>query len=757
MSQTPVTESVEHPRTALDVLFCDMNQLVHFLESNKCHDRIDISSLSGVMELSKEQKLKIAERMRIASHLMNPHAINSDDLAARLAKVAEEQNDGNRPEVDMPHSPAKWSHSFASTVSPTEPINFEISSYHELVRDGCRPACSIEDLIYIHEEPLTRCERILPWLSADPDSETGQGQIHTVFTRQFTRWWDFRKSQWVNRGDADADMGLSSFCEASARRYRGAGELRLADDCLVEENMRQLWAFKPTGKQISDGDDDNATAYKKTVTRRLAPFKFKHTLRLKEDPSQQSPWTNWLEYVSYEIWYLGRYKAAAKRLWERHRQAWLELYKDTHESLLVQAEGPDGEGGSSSGGGGPSSPRLMTRPEDEPQAISPRTFMYPELHGLRDRVDSKNRAVYRFLKESQPYVDMQTRTFHQKRRVEWAVKEARLLDEELAQSNSDESPKKSDGTPAGKSRKRHRDEDDVPGPCETKKRVKEDRPLNEELAHPNSDESPNKSDGTPAGKSRKRHRDEVDVPGPGETKRVKEDRPLDEELARSNGDESPDKSDDVTAGKGGERVCNKEGLSAACDTSNGSDGVTAEKSRKRDRNADNCSGPCEITNNSDSATAEESRKRDHVEDDLPGPCDTTNKSDGAAAEASSNPDRDDDDLSGPCDTSNKSDHAAAEASSKPGRDEVNCSGPCEITEKGDDVTAEKGRKLDRDDDHLSAPCEPTNTSDGATAANSRKRDRDDDDDDDLTGACETKRVKPSASHAPDHHPRRYSI
>lgn len=76
-------------------------------------------------------------------------------------------------------------------MPPISDMALEISSHHELVNDGGRPVRSIEDLSYILEEPMTRYRAIISWLSDDPDSEIGDGEMKTVFSRQFTRWWDF--------------------------------------------------------------------------------------------------------------------------------------------------------------------------------------------------------------------------------------------------------------------------------------------------------------------------------------------------------------------------------------------------------------------------------------------------------------------------------------------------------------------------------------------------------------------------------------
>lgn len=138
----------------------------------------------------------------------------------------------------------------------------ETSSHHELIKDGGRPACSIQELSHILAEPRVRYKAILSWLSGDPDSEIGAGEMKTVFSRQFTRWWDFRKSQWVNRGIGDGEEEFSAFFEASRRRYEGMGGQAMVSAPSFEEtggngsqhpnNYLMIKHFPPTERLSRD-------------------------------------------------------------------------------------------------------------------------------------------------------------------------------------------------------------------------------------------------------------------------------------------------------------------------------------------------------------------------------------------------------------------------------------------------------------------------------------------------------------------------
>ena len=46
------------------------------------------------------------------------------------------------------------------------------------------------------------------------------------------------------------------------------------------------------------------SAYHNAVKIRLAPYHFTASLQLRKDPQRQAPWTDWLEYLSFEMSYL---------------------------------------------------------------------------------------------------------------------------------------------------------------------------------------------------------------------------------------------------------------------------------------------------------------------------------------------------------------------------------------------------------------------------------------------------------------------
>lgn len=141
----------------------------------------------------------------------------------------------------------------------------------------------------------------LSWLSDTPDSETRIGELKTVFSTQFMRW-DFRRSQWDRRGLGDSEAGLSAFLEASRRRYEGAGAKAMVSAPSFDETIQRQWQRMPASRQEPPPPEGQTfAAYSDAVKIRLAPHHFTPSLQLRKDPQKQTAWTDWLEYLSFEL------------------------------------------------------------------------------------------------------------------------------------------------------------------------------------------------------------------------------------------------------------------------------------------------------------------------------------------------------------------------------------------------------------------------------------------------------------------------
>ena len=156
-------------------------------------------------------------------HARASQPLEIDALLKRLTSVAETQDDSQKRTFSRPPAETPPAETFESTEATPPPITAaeaEASNYRELIESGGRPVCSIEDLANLVAKPTTPVESyetLLPWLTEHPDSRDKRGELKTVFSRQFKRWWDFRKSQWDNRGKGDDDQGFSAFLEACRR------------------------------------------------------------------------------------------------------------------------------------------------------------------------------------------------------------------------------------------------------------------------------------------------------------------------------------------------------------------------------------------------------------------------------------------------------------------------------------------------------------------------------------------------------------
>ncbi|KAF1994017.1 hypothetical protein P154DRAFT_448666, partial [Amniculicola lignicola CBS 123094] len=422
MSSTKATAPVF---TAADLLAFDESQLVRYLESNR---RVDggFDIWADVRSLSKSQRDELGSKVSAAAEIATAsRPIDMDALLARLTSI--EGGQDSSPGLGCLRSPPETSESSRSTVppDPDEEYLYEDLSYHELIQDGGRPVCPIEVLLHILTEPAASYEPVLPWLS-DPDSASRKwGEIQTVFSRQLDRWWDFRKWQWDNRGTADGDGGFSAFL-AAERRMCERRRIEVSDSS-YEEIARRMWQWKPELRLLSD--DQGFPAYKEAVKRRLALHNFNQPLQLMKDPRKQTEWTTWLEYLNFEQWWLERHVAAAEARERQYHQAW--------KRLLNAALG---------------SSRIRQRGENT-------VALGKQLAAAQVDLDTAMKAINGFIRDTEPYRDAEITIYHQKNRVQWILKEARVIEAEVSQQRG--TAKNNSKLDAGESKKRRRSDDDV--------------------------------------------------------------------------------------------------------------------------------------------------------------------------------------------------------------------------------------------------------------------------------------------------------
>ncbi|KAL8709012.1 MAG: hypothetical protein Q9220_006221 [cf. Caloplaca sp. 1 TL-2023] len=332
--------------------------------------------------------------------------LDVDDLQRRLQQVASTHD--TSPEFRLPRSPST---SVVSTPPFTTVSDLEKSCHQELVRGSGRPACSIEEMSDILAAPMARYQAVQPWLTDEPDTEDGRGDLKTIFTRQFARWWDFHKSQWVSRGLGDTEGGLSAFLDASRRKYEGMGFKAMVSAPSFDETIQRQWERMPATLEKSEAQ--TFSAYSHAVKMRLAIHHFSQPLRLKGNPQKQNAWTEWLEYLSFELRSLEKLTRAAESLHTKFYQA---------RKKLLKPRQPNGN----------KAARTSAIPDSAQNRwhskVGEGTAVAKELAVARADRDACQQLIDDFIQETETYTQVHKAAFYQRHRVEWVVKEARIME-----------------------------------------------------------------------------------------------------------------------------------------------------------------------------------------------------------------------------------------------------------------------------------------------------------------------------------------
>lgn len=359
-------------------------------------------------------------------------------------------------ELGRLRSPPETSESAKSTPPPTTDEDYEASSYHELIQDGGRPVCSIEVLSHILAESAASYEPVLPWLS-HLDSASQNGEIRTTFSRQLARWWDFRKWQWDNRGTADGDGGFSAFLAAKRSKYERIGEM--VSDSSFEETVLRLWQQKPELRLLSD--DQEYSAYREAVKRRLAPHNFNRPLQLMKDPRKQTEWTTWLEYLNFEQWWLERHVAAAEAEDRQYHQAWKRLLEAVRSLPKGGTKLHDIKDNLDFLNAATAAAALRSSQIRQRRQNTGAVVLTKELAGAQADLDTAIKAIDEFIRDTAHYRRAEVAVYHQKNRMQWVLKEARVMEAEVPQQRG--TAKNNSKSDAGESKKRRRsNDDDIP-------------------------------------------------------------------------------------------------------------------------------------------------------------------------------------------------------------------------------------------------------------------------------------------------------
>ncbi|KAL8979658.1 MAG: hypothetical protein Q9205_005063, partial [Flavoplaca limonia] len=268
-----------------------------------------------------------AKKRFLASKAAMLLTLRTDDLHAPLHKVASRQ-DGS-PDLEPSPSPSE---SIASTLPPITFQEVELSCRQELIQPGRCPVCSVQELSQILGTH-GRIRAVLSWLSDDPDSETGTGDLNSKDSLYEAVLAEVEDSHiavgQLRAGESDA--GFSAFLEAQKRKVLAIGFKAMVSRSFFDETTRRQGQHMPKSRQLPEGQ--TFSAHSNAVKIRLAPHHFTEPLQLRKDPQKQTVWTDWLEYLSFELRFLEKSTATAESL---------ELERHQSMRRLLRAKQPNG-------------------------------------------------------------------------------------------------------------------------------------------------------------------------------------------------------------------------------------------------------------------------------------------------------------------------------------------------------------------------------------------------------------------------------
>ncbi|OAP55668.1 hypothetical protein AYL99_09820 [Fonsecaea erecta] len=360
--------------TATDLAAYDDEQLNAFMRrwrKDNPNQKFYLFHFPGV------EKLGTLEGNRLEKWIRDRLPFDIGGLQLRLENLARTR--GDSPEYSPPYQ-----RFFAqeSTQVPSPAEERPGKCLKELIQDGGRAVCSMKELAHIVQKPMERYEAVQSWLHVGWADREGEAELMLVkvWERQLGRWWEFRKSQWANRGLADSELGFSAYLESKKRRtetgWASPRYLRCA---------RKEWQDTPSSLEFPNGQ--TFSAYINAVKRRLAPYHFTQKLQLRKCPLKQTRWTDWLEYVSFELRELDKCTNAARSL------------DATFDRAMTKLLGPK--------------------------------YAVPEWKKDVAYWRSREKSINEFVQETKTYREARGEIMYQQYRVEWAIKEARAMETEL--------------------------------------------------------------------------------------------------------------------------------------------------------------------------------------------------------------------------------------------------------------------------------------------------------------------------------------
>ncbi|KAJ4308529.1 hypothetical protein N0V84_012047 [Fusarium piperis] len=482
-------------------------ELMQFMKEHRDAEGNYNLPVDGWEKLSKDQRDCLASRLKAKERVLSlgiepsSRPLNLDDLDARLRQVP---SDSHLTEAQYEPQAAELSrHASPATNHRAQCKEFETEFYHELVSDGGRPLYPIDQIDHVLKNPEEHREMLRPWQKTPRANDP-----FDIFQIQLDRWRDFRKWQKDNRRLEDENDSYEAYVKyITYWRKKSALEDACAEFLANMEAdplyLKPQWEQKQIVRRWErayrreHGCHDSGE-YFEAVKRRLANHHFTRLFELNEDPAQQDQLTTWIEYLSFEYWWLDQTAGDIERLAPEHDKAWQELVdsrlvgpRDTPESIRSDQTALKHENESQ----GVNAEVQMAREEyDSVHDLtqkSPQRFLISnrrraemldkaaqDLEGAEQRkkeIKARHDKVRDFVRGTFDYVDAKRRLACHGLLVQWILEQLPLVEAEMAQAEAEESRASQnkgkkrmlspqEESPAGPSQKRQKTGQGSPSP-----------------------------------------------------------------------------------------------------------------------------------------------------------------------------------------------------------------------------------------------------------------------------------------------------
>ncbi|KAL7922903.1 hypothetical protein ACQKWADRAFT_320562 [Trichoderma austrokoningii] len=252
--------------------------------------------------------------------------LDLDDLDARLRRISLDNSFLLRPEPQA----IDWSWPPTPVIDETR---IETEAYNELNEDSGYMFYSIDFIQDVHRAPDKDSKMLPPW-----EEGIVPASLWGIFQRRMRSWQYFRKWQSDHRGHETDDGGFSAYVERQKRwiqkgypprsRAERLAEIEADPSCLKSGWKEEQSLRERQRRLYEEFGCRGLRDYAEAVKRQLARHGFTQPFELDEDPKKQDRLTTWIEYLSYQYWWLDEYIRDTERLEPEHDKLWQELVDD---------------------------------------------------------------------------------------------------------------------------------------------------------------------------------------------------------------------------------------------------------------------------------------------------------------------------------------------------------------------------------------------------------------------------------------------